>query len=75
MTSIGNELQHFCRAEEVGTTCCNLFLLCFQESQLEVRNYYKTASLKAFIQLYSRKVLFPSQLLGVVFSLQMQSPL
>lgn len=74
VTSIGNELQQFCRAEEVGTTCCNLFLLSFQEGHLEVRNYYKTASLKAFIQLYSRKVLFPRQLLGVVFSLQLQNP-
>lgn len=75
MTSIGHELQHFCRAEEVGTTCCNLFLSCFQKGHPEVKNYYKTASLKAFIQLYSRKVLFPSQLLGVVFSLQLQTPL
>lgn len=75
VTRIGHELQHFCRAEEVGTTCCNLFLLCFQEGHLEVKKYYKTASFKAFIQLYSRKVLFPSQLLGAVFSLQPQTPL
>lgn len=59
MTGIANELQQVCRAEEVGTTCCNLFLLSFQEGHLEVRNYYKTASLKAFIQLHSRKGLFP----------------
>lgn len=68
MTSPGNELQHFCRAEEVGITCCNLFLLCFREGHLEVKNDYKTGSFKAFIQLYYRKVHFPSQLLGIAFS-------
>lgn len=65
MTRPGNELQHFCRANEVGITCCNLFLLCFWEGHLEVKNYCKTGSFKAFIQLYYRKVLFVSGLLGM----------
>lgn len=66
MTSPDNELQRFCRANEVGITCYNLFLSCFGEGHLEDKNYYKTGSFKAFTQLYYRKVLLLSGLSGLL---------